>query len=185
MFTVRNSLSTIHMNLLVLSTSLNPNSRSRILADAAVHALTERGANVDFIDLRELTLPICDGNECYADPTVVSVGERIRRAAGILVAVPIYNYDVGAASKNLVELSGDAWEGKTVGFLCAAGGQGSYMSVMAFAASLMLDFRCLIVPRFVYATKSAFQGNTLADQKTAARVDELTRELVRIVGALY
>jgi FMN reductase len=37
---------------------------------------------------------------------------------------------------------------KVVGFLCAAGGKSSYMSVMRLANSLMLDFRCLIIPHF-------------------------------------
>ena len=47
--------------------------------------------------------------------------DRARRAAdAILLAVPIYNYDVNAAAKNLVEHTGSAWENKIVGFLAAA-----------------------------------------------------------------
>ena len=46
----------------------------------------------------------------------------IEAARVIIVATPIYNYDANAAAKNLVELTGSAWEDKTVGFLCAAGG---------------------------------------------------------------
>ncbi len=56
----------------------------------------------------------------------------------------------------MIELAGSAWEDKIVGFLCAAGGMSSYMSVMAYANSLMLDFRCVIIPRFVYATGDIF-----------------------------
>ena len=70
----------------------------------------------------------------------------------MIVAAPVYNYDVSASAKNMIELTGNAWEDKMVGFLCAAGGMSSYMSVMAYANSLMLDFRCVIIPRFVYAT---------------------------------
>ena len=73
----------------------------------------------------------------------------------ILLATPIYNYDVSAAAKNMVELTGSAWRDKTVGFICAAGGTSSYMSVMGLANSLMLDFRCIILPRFVYATDTS------------------------------
>ena len=66
----------------------------------------------------------------------------------IVVAVPIYVYDTNAAIKNFVDLSGRAWTDKPVGFLCAAGGPSSYMAILGLANSLMLDFRCLIVPRF-------------------------------------
>ena len=46
-------------------------------------------------------------------------------------------------------MAGRAFTGKPVGFVCAAGGRSSYMAVLGLANSLMLDFRCLIVPRFV------------------------------------
>ncbi|MDP6500219.1 MAG: hypothetical protein QF847_03295 [Candidatus Marinimicrobia bacterium] len=61
----------------------------------------------------------------------------------------MYNYDVNAAAKNLLELTGSGWNEKTVGFICNAGGDKSYMSVMSFANSLMLDHRCKIIPCFV------------------------------------
>jgi FMN reductase len=87
---------------------------------------------------------------------------------------------VAAAAKNMVELTGSAWEDKVVGFLCAAGGMGSYMSVMSFANSLMLDFRCLIIPRFVYATGDSFDGDKLTDTKVVKRIEQVVAELVRV-----
>ena len=68
----------------------------------------------------------------------------------------------------MIELTGSAWEDKIVGFLCAAGGMGSYMSVMAYANSLMLDFRCVIIPRFVFATGEGFDGDNIIDQSCPA-----------------
>jgi FMN reductase len=80
----------------------------------------------------------------------------------------------------MVELTGSAWEDKVVGFLCAAGGMGSYMSVMSFANSLMLDFRCLIIPRFVYATGDSFDDDKLIDTKVAKRIEQVVAQLVRV-----
>ena len=34
------------------------------------NALKNAGANVDFIDLQEITLPMCDGDSAYAHPEV-------------------------------------------------------------------------------------------------------------------
>ena len=84
----------------------------------------------------------------------------------------------------MLELTGSAWEDKVVAFLCAAGGMSSYMSVMAFASSLMLDFRSVIIPRFVYATGDAFHGDKLTDNKVQKRIEHVVAELVRFTKAL-
>jgi FMN reductase len=101
-----------------------------------------------------------------------------------LLSVPIYNYDANAAAKNLIELTGKSWQDKVVGFLCAAGGQGSYMSIMSLANSLMLDFRCIVLPRFVYVTGESFEGDNLADSEIEKRIRELTDQLVKISRSL-
>src|SRR5262245_467288 len=125
------------MQILIISCSLNPTSRSRVLATVAVDQLRAAEIETRLLDLRDHPLPMCDGEDC--DPKLLApLREAIEQADAILLAVPIYNYDVNAAAKNVVELTGSAWEGKIVGFLCAAGGHSSYMSVMSLANSLML-----------------------------------------------
>jgi FMN reductase len=149
--------------MLLVSCSLNAQSRSRRLADHANQVMVAAGVTVDYIDLRDLALPLCNGFESAAHPAVQPLRERVVRADGAILAVPIYNFDVNAACKNFIELTGRAWSDKVVGFMCAAGGRNSYMSVMALASSLMLDFRCVIVPRFVYASKADFDPQLSAE----------------------
>jgi FMN reductase len=60
----------------------------------------------------------------------------------------------------------------------------SYMSVMSYANSLMLDFRCVIIPRFVYATGSAFNDDVPADPKIVSRIEQVAAELIRFSKAL-
>lgn len=172
------------MSYLIIACSLNPESRSRVLALQAEDALQQAGVEVDFMSLKDNPLPFCDGDSVYAQPEVISAAERVNKAEGILLSVPIYNYDANAAAKNLVELTGKGWEDKVVGFLCAAGGQGSYMSIMSLANSLMLDFRCIVLPRFVYATNESFKGDNLADPEIEKRIGELTHQLVKISRSL-
>lgn len=107
--------------ILVISASLNPASRSRIMA-SEVFAQLPASADKEFLDLRDYDLPICDAGACYANPLVAKVQTESEEAACILVAFPVYNYSCSAALKNLIELTGKAWEGKVVGFVCAAGG---------------------------------------------------------------
>ena len=172
------------MSYLIIGASLNPESHSQILAEQAQQLLKAQGQEAQWLDLREFTLPLCDGSSAYGHPHVSSLAETVSQAEGILVATPIYNYDVNAAIKNFLELTGKSWQEKIVGFLCAAGGQGSYMSVMPFANSLMLDFRCLIIPRFVYATSDAFAEGRLVDENIKTRLAELVDRLVEVSSAL-
>ncbi|MGD9900824.1 MAG: NADPH-dependent oxidoreductase, partial [Calditrichaceae bacterium] len=85
----------------------------------------------------------------------------------------------------LVELTGQAWREKVVGFMCAAGGKSSYMSIMPFANSLMLDFRTIIIPRFVFATGSSFREDKLNDPEILNRIRELTSTLVWFTEGLF
>lgn len=172
------------MSYLIIGASLNPDSHSQVLAEQAQQLFQAREKQAQWLDLREVTLPMCDGSTAYGDPNLPPLAEMVSQAQGILVASPIYNYDVNANIKNFLELTGKSWQEKTVGFLCAAGGKGSYMSVMPFANSLMLDFRCLIIPRFVYATSEAFIEGELVDETIKTRLAELVDQLVEITEAL-
>jgi FMN reductase len=48
----------------------------------------------------------------------------------------------------------------------------------------MLDFRCVIIPRFVFATSEAFDGDNITDKKLVRRIETLSDELVRFTKAL-
>jgi FMN reductase len=150
------------------------------MAERLVADYAELGAAAGLLDLRDHPLPLCDGEAAYDHPDVGPLTETIRAARVIVVATPVYNYDANAAAKNLVELTGDAWEDKVVGFLCAAGGQSSYMSVLGLANSLMLDFRCLILPRFVYATKHDFGPDGAIGDKVRGRIRTLAEASLRV-----
>jgi len=155
---------------LVISCSLNKNSKSKIMAK---HAYNLYCKDAKFIDLQKLDLPFCDGNDCYDDPRVKEINQMIKEAKSIILAAPVYNYDLNAAAKNLMELTGRSWTNKIVGFICAAGGKGSYMSVTSYMNSLMLDFRCIIIPRFVYTDGSGFDESYNIQAPVKERIEEL------------
>ncbi len=146
--------------------------------------ITSLGDEIRLIDLRKLELPFCDGDACYAHPNVQTLQAAIKEASAITIATPIYNFETGGGTRNVIALGGDAFTGKVIGFLCAAGGDNSYMAVMSLANSLMLDFRCIVVPRFVYASGADFTNGRLSEPKIEGRVTELARELHRMASAL-
>jgi FMN reductase len=172
------------MNVLVISASLNSDSNSRLLGREAERALAADGHIATFLDLRDLPLPFCDGEHAYAHENVKRARTALAGADGVILATPIYNYDANAVAKNFIELTGISWENKVVGFLCASGGPGSYMSIMSLASSLMLDFRCVIVPRFVYAGGAAFVDGKIVDPKILTRVAECVRATTDLAAAV-
>lgn len=170
------------MKYLILSCSLHPRSLSRVLAQRLETYLPE--GEKAWVDLAEAELPLCDGNAAYSAPAVERLAEAVEAAKGIVVASPIYNYGLNAAAKNVVELTGRAWSGKVVGLLCAAGGRSSYMAGMPFLNSLMLDFRCFVLPRFVYAPGLVYGEEEVIDEALDRRIRQLGSELVRVTEAL-
>ena len=168
------------MSYLVISTSLREGSRSKIMAKA----LSDKISDVDFFDLQSNPLPMCDGDKCYDLPEVIDFREKVNNAKGIIMAIPIYNFNVSSGAKNVIELGGKMLYDKVFGFICAAGGKSSYMSVMSFANSLMIDYRCFIIPKFVYALKSDFDGDEITSSDIKERISELGKDLIRISEAL-
>ena len=166
---------------LIISCSLNKASKSRILAKYAYELYCK---DAKFIDLQKIELPNCDGDKCYDDPIVEELKSSVENAHSILLASPIYNYDLNAVAKNFIELTGNSWMDKFVGFISAAGGKGSYMSPMSFANSLMLDFRCIVIPRFVYADKTCFDNGQIINEDTKVRIEELVDSSIRLSKAL-
>lgn len=177
------------MNIAIISGSLHPQSRSYVLARHFEEAVRSHGVDADLIDLREHDLPLHTGTGDCKTADVLALIERMQAADGVALAAPIYVYDTNAAVKNVVDLTGRAWSDKPVGFLCAAGGRSSYMSIMGLANSLMLDFRCLIVPRFVYATGGDFANDRQSDMRVASeeiheRIAQLAAALITLARAL-
>jgi FMN reductase len=166
-------------HVLVLATSLNAHSKSRILADYAHTLLMERGVETELLDLRDLgPLPFAGSPGAGQHPGILRVKEAMRVATHLIMAVPMYNFAGSAAAKNVIELMGSAeLEGKTVAFLCAAGGPRSYMGILGIANPLMLDFRCWIVPRFVHATRNDVADGVIISEEIKDRITLLTTEL--------
>ena len=164
-------------HVLIVASSLSESSRSQQLARVAAAKLDAAGLRHTLLDLTAYPLPFAGAGAAWGDPAVGRAQEMTTAATHVLFALPVYNFDVNAVAKNYIELMGkDALGGKTVGFLCSAGGQGSYMAIMSFANSLMLDFRCWIVPRFLYVTKDLEEGKLPA--ALDERLDGLLRDLL-------
>jgi NAD(P)H-dependent FMN reductase len=172
------------MHTLIISSSLRKGSRGKKLAEAMALCLQDKNSSFELLDLAEYDLPLCDGEKCYENPLVKVVTEKISRAQSLVFAFPVYNYAASAATKNLIELANDALYNKVVGFLVAAGGARSYMASLSLATSLMTEFRCLIVPKFVYVDQSEYHDiHSEIPKQLKERIQELASTISSLSSA--
>ena len=164
----------------IISSSLSANSNSRKMALLAKQII---GGDAFFIDLREYPLPLCDGSKQKPD-ALAEIHEKIASAHSIILAGPVYNYDLNATAKNFIEWTGYAWNKKVVACMLAAGGKNSYMAPLSFMNSLMLDFRCIVVPRYVYADRFAFAEGEI-DAKVVTRIEELINYTTKLGTTIH
>jgi NAD(P)H-dependent FMN reductase len=163
------------VSLLIIATSLNPESRSQRLARVALERAKALGLQAELLDLREHPLPLAGSDASWDDATARGLKQRLQGYRRFVFAVPIYNFDGNAVAKNLLELCGGKWlEGSVAGFICTAGGRASYMAPLGLMNSLMLDFRVWVAPRFVYATDADW---TSADWHERSPSDDLSERV--------
>ena len=167
--------------VLVLSTSLHPESRSRAMAQHARAVLAELGAEVSWFDCREVEMPYMDGHSAHAHEATAALKSAIAGAQAVVLASGVYNFDVSAVAKACIELGGKSWNDKVVCLMCATGSMVSYMAPLGLANSLMLDFRCVIVPRFPMAMQGAFAGGKVTDPECDRRIREACAAMVALV----
>ncbi|AJT42313.1 NADPH-dependent FMN reductase [Psychromicrobium lacuslunae] len=170
-------MTTSPLKLPVISTSLDPQSRSRRLADLAAQQFRQLGHHSELIDLSELKLGFFDNHEIFTSQQYQTLHEVVSSADAIAIAAPVYNWSLGASAKNFIEATGAtdsdrkaAWFDKVVTFLCAGGLPHSYMAFTELAASMMLDFKCVINPYMVYTTERDWQESGDLTPERAARL---------------
>jgi NAD(P)H-dependent FMN reductase len=176
----------------VIASSLNPDSRSYSLAEEAQKRLLASGFSVTLVDLRKLPLPAFDDSLIYADENLRYINEVIRNARGVILAVPVYNWAVGSAAKNLIEATGStdykrglnsSWFDQIVTFLVSGGVPQSYTAHMSVVSSLMLDFKCVVNPYHVFATSRDWNG-TQFSKEVIDRLEKTLQVAIELSEAL-
>lgn len=179
------------MKFVIFSCSLDAASRSYLLAREAETLLERSGHSTEFVDLRSVGLPQFDNGDSFANAEFMMTHRRIEEADGVVLASPVYNWGLGGAAKNLIELTGAtgagrkaAWFDKVVTFLCAGGLPHSYMAYGPAALSLMLDFKCIINPYAVYSTDRDFDADHRFSERLAARIAKTIQVKIELTEGL-
>lgn len=117
------------IRVLAVAGSLRSGSFNRKLLAIAVPALAQHGIEIDLLDLRELPLPVYDGDIEDNDglpANARAIKQRLAAASGILIASPEYNGSIPGAFKNAIDWAsrgdGDVFAGKLAAVMAASPG---------------------------------------------------------------
>lgn len=175
--------------LLIISTSLDPKSRSHTLATLCQKALADKGTETEIIDLRQFELPNFDNDTIYQSAAYIQLHEKIALADGLILASPVYNWSCCAELKKLIEYVGStppegpihgALFDKVVTFVNSAGLPHSYTAFTGLANSLMLDFKCVINPYNLYVHSKQWIGDAKLDESAEARLKKCMKVAVEL-----
>ena len=67
------------MAYLIISSSLNPKSLSRLLALTAFNTFKKKGSSAEWLDLADHSIPFCDGDSTHKNSEV----KKLREITGV------------------------------------------------------------------------------------------------------
>ncbi len=87
----------------IVSSSLDPESRSAVIARLCLDKLTQRGVRTNLIDLRSINLVRFDNDVVYQTAEYAELHSAVASADGLILCTPVYNWSVSAELKKLIE----------------------------------------------------------------------------------
>ncbi|MGH9815186.1 MAG: NADPH-dependent FMN reductase [Candidatus Acidiferrales bacterium] len=191
---------TIIPKILAFAGSTRTGSVNKKLLRVAATAARDAGAEVTVIDLRDLALPLYDGDleESNGLPEgAKKLKELMKSHHGLLLACPEYNSSISPALKNAVDWASRPMEGekplepftgKVAALTSASPGALGGLRGLVTVRSLLGNIGVLVLPEQVSVGKAheAFaEDGSLLDTKRLASIQALTAKLADAIRKLH
>jgi NAD(P)H-dependent FMN reductase len=191
---------TFQPRLLAFAGSLRAGSYNKKLVKIAAAAARSAGAEVTYLDLRELPLPIFDGDLEDREglpPNGRKLKDLMLAQHGFLISCPEYNSSITAALKNAIDWASRPVEGepplacfagKVVGLMSASPGALGGLRGLFHVRDILLNINAIVLPRQVAVSKAdqAFNADgALRDAKQQQAVEEIGRTVARVAERLH
>ncbi len=169
------------MKVVCIGGSLREDSYSMQALDLVAARLQSLDAEVKVLDLREMTLPFCDGGSDYPDyPDVEVMRSHVTAADALVIATPEYHGSVSGVIKNALDLmSFDHLEGKVTGTISVLGGQ-SNSNALNDLRVIMRWVHAWVIPEQIaigQAWNAFSEDGSLKDEKLSQRLDGFVKSL--------
>lgn len=173
------------MQIIGISGSLRPHSRTHHALHIVLQKLQEKGVKIELLDVKDLNLPFCNGEINYPEfPDVEKLRQAVAASQGIVFASPEYHGTISGVLKNAIDLLDQSHlEGKVVGLISILGGAQSAASLDTLRA-ICRQLHAWTIPEQVIIANSdnAFdEKGMLVDRDVPLRIDRFISQLIDAV----
>ncbi len=166
--------------VVLIQGSLNKNSRTAVLVQHAADELKWAGLEAEVLDLRNMQMEFCDGRPLKEyHPDLQHAYRTMDEAQAFIIGMPVYCYSVSGPLKNFIDITSGAMEKKLAGILCNAGGNRSYMASADLSHILAYESHVTTVQPIVFSSYEDFEGQSLVEEKTKSKLQEMVNNLAR------
>ncbi|MFI5263982.1 MAG: NADPH-dependent FMN reductase [Candidatus Kapaibacterium sp.] len=165
--------------------SMKPKSSTAFVINYVLDAAKQSGAETEFYDISEHTLPFCDGrdDESTYPPSVQEFRNLIRNAQGIIIGTPEYHNSFTGSLKNALDLCGfDEFEHKMCGIIGIAGGGMGAANAIGHLRTVMRGVGAWVVPHQVsisHSGKIFSVAGSIEDETLAKRLKKLGTDVTK------
>jgi NAD(P)H-dependent FMN reductase len=185
--------------LLAFAGSLRVDSFNKKLVKIAAGGARAAGADVTFLDLRDLPLPLYDEDlekSAGLPPNARKLKDLLLTHHGLLIASPEYNSALSAVLKNAIDWASrpapnekplECFAGKTAGIMAASPGALGGLRGLVSLRSLLGNIRVLVLPdqfALVKAHEAFNADGTLKDAAQKTTVENIGAAVAQTVAKL-
>jgi chromate reductase len=185
--------------ILCFAGSLRKDSLNKKLVKIAMSGAEKAGADVTYLDLADLPMPIYDGdleNEKGIPENGKKLKELMKAHQGFLIASPEYNSSISGALKNAIDWASrpepgegqlEAYRGKVAGIMAASPGALGGLRGLVSVRSILQNIYVMVVPEQVAIIKAndAFEDDgSLKDKKQQSSVENIGKRVAEILVKL-
>jgi NAD(P)H-dependent FMN reductase len=187
------------VKILAFGGSLRKDSYNKKLVKVAMKGAEAAGAQVTYLDLRDLNLPIYDG-DVEDQITLPEGGRRLKDLMdshdGFLVSSPEYNSSISAALKNAIDWASrpqlgeeplQQFKGKVATLMSASPGTLGGLRGLVTVRSILSNIQVIVLPTQVaiqHANQAFNEDGSMKDPKKQQQIEGLGRELVEFIAKL-
>ena len=181
------------LKVLGISGSLRKDSYNRKALQIAKQFAAQLEAQIEEADLKELALPIYDGDvEAQGLPeSVLRLKAAVEAADVLLIASPEYNHSITGALKNAIDWLSrgkNSLDGKVAAVFGASSGLFGTARGQIHVRQILAVLNVLVIPQpliYIRQAGEAFQPDgSLKDPKTAELLQRLVERALKVAGQL-
>lgn len=189
-------MSTSPLRILAFAGATRTHSWNKKLIRVGAEAARREGAEVTLIDLRDVAMPLYDGDleQEGLPPGAQALKAMMVEHDGFLISAPEYNSSISAVLKNAIDWVSrpvgsptSAFRGKVAGLLAASPGHLGGIRGLFTVRQVLTVLGTLVIPTqfgLARASEAFHPDGSLKDPGHQNSVDAVAAELVRIGGRL-